>query len=440
MDITRRTLLQAGALLAATPAAAPAARPAPSDRIAVGVIGTGARGQELMDSLQQHPQAEIVGLVDAYKGRLDRALSRVKGDAGRAGRTMIYPTHRELLAEKSIDAVVVAIPDHLHKAVVVDALRAGKDVYCEKPLTYTAAEGLEIIAATGRRIVQVGSQGPSSDLERKAKEMIRAGKLGRITMIHAALNRNTASGAWIYPIPPDATPETVNWAMFQGSASRRPFSLERFFRWRCYQEYSGGIATDLFVHLCTAINFLMDAKMPARVMAMGELYRWKESRDVPDTLNAILEYPEGFTVNLSSSFNNELNAEAAFQVLGTEGSITIGGDGLVFYPENAVEDNRWIVDAWAQPLEDAYYKDPKVIATEIEPAKRPRKAPEHFKDEGPEPTFAHFGHFFDSIRSRRPYWENEVAGHHAAACAHMINLSAQERRVVEWDFAKDLIA
>src|ERR1039458_4346104 len=276
------------------PPPSPRRAPPPQRPIAVGVIGTGARGQELMDSLQQHPQAEIVGLVDAYKGRLDRALSRVKGDAGRAGRTMTYPTHRELLAEKSIDAVVVAIPDHLHKAVVVDALRAGKDVYCEKPLTYTAAEGLEIIAATGRRIVQVGSQGPSSDLERKAKEMIRAGKLGRITMIHAALNRNTASGAWIYPIPPDASPETVNWAMFQGSASRRPFSLERFFRWRCYQEYSGGIATDLFVHLCTAINFLMDAKMPARVMAMGELYRWKESRDVPDTLNAILEYPEGF--------------------------------------------------------------------------------------------------------------------------------------------------
>ena len=436
MEITRRTLLQAGALLAAT---APAARPAPSDRIAVGVIGTGARGQELMDALQQHPQAEIVGLVDAYKGRLDRAVSRVKGGAGRA---KIYPTHRELLAEKSIDAVVVAIPDHLHKAVVVDALRAGKDVYCEKPLTYTPAEGLEIIAApaASRRIVQVGSQGVSSDLETKAKEMIRAGRLGRITMIHAAINRNTASGAWIYPIPPDASPETVNWAMFQGFASQRPFSLERFFRWRCYQEYSGGIATDLFVHLCTAVNFLMDAKMPARAMAMGELYRWKESRDVPDTLNALLEYPEGFTVNLSSSFNNELNAEAAFQVLGTEGSLTIGGDGLVFYPENAVEDNRWIVDAWAQPLEDAYYKDPKVIAAEVEPAKRPRKAPEHFKDEGPEPTVAHFGHFFDSVRTRQPYWENEVAGHHAAACAHMVNLSAQERRLVAWDFAKDLIA
>src|ERR1039458_2963665 len=435
MEITRRTLLQAGALLAAT---TPTARPAPSDRIAVGMIGTGARGQELMDSLQQHPQAEIVGLVDAYKGRLDRALSRVKGDAGRAGRTMIYPTHRELLAEKSIDAVVVAIPDHLHKAVVVDALRAGKDVYCEKPLTYTAAEGLEIIAATGRRIVQVGSQGPSSDLERKAKEMIRAGKLGRITMIHAALNRNTASGAWIYPIPPDASPETVNWAMFQGSASRRPFSLERFFRWRCYQEYSGGIATDLFVHLCTAINFLMDAKMPARVMAMGELYRWKESRDVPDTLNAILEYPEGFTVNLSSSFNNELNAEAAFQVLGTEGSITIGGAGLGLYPEKAVEDNRWIVDAWAQPLEDAYYKDPKVIATEIEPAKRPRKAPEHFKDEGPEPTFAHFGHFFDRSEERRVGKEcrSRWSPYHSNKRRHTRCLSDWSSDVCSSDLAK----
>jgi len=194
------------------------------------------------------------------------------------------------------------------------------------------------------------------------------------------------------------------------------------------------------VHLCTAIHFLMDAKMPARVMAMGEIYRWKESRDVPDTLNAILEYPEGFTVNLSSSLYNELNAESSFKVLGTEGSVTIGGDGLVFYPENAVEDNRWIVDAWAQPTEDAYYKDPKVIATEVEPGKLPRKQPEHFKDEGSEPKVAHLGHFFDSVRSRQPYWENEVAGHHAAACAHMINLSAGERRVVEWDFGKDLIA
>ena len=429
MEITRRNFLQAGALLAA---AAPLGRPAPSDRITIGVIGTGSRGQELMDAIQQHPQAEIVGIVDAYKGRLERAQARTKG------RAKIYQTHRDLLAEKSIDAVVVATPDHLHKPIIIDALRAGKDVYSEKPLTYRTSEGLEIIAAAraGERMMQVGSQGVSSGSERKAKELIKAGKLGRITIIHATYNRNTASGAWIYPIPPDASPETVNWDMFLGSAPKHPFSLERFFRWRCYQDYSGGIATDLFVHLCTAIHFLMDAKMPARVLAMGELYRWKESRDVPDTLNAILEYPEGFTVNLSSSFNNEMNSEAGFQVLGTEGSITIG-NGMTFYPENVVEDNRWIVDAWPQSLEDAYYKDPKVIATEVEPAKRPRKEPERYKDDGPEATVAHFGHFFDSIRSRQPYWEDATAGHRAAACAHMVNLAAKERRIVEWDFSKD---
>jgi len=429
MEITRRTLLQTGALLAA----APLARSAANDRIQVGVIGTGARGQELMDSLQQDPRAEIVGIVDAYKGRIERALTRLKGHAE------VYPTHHELLAQKSIDAVVIAIPDHLHTRVILDALSAGKDVYCEKPMTYTSTEGLGIIAAAraGARMVQIGSQGVSAEIQRKAKEMIVAGRLGQITMIRAAYNRNTASGAWIYPIPPDASPETVNWPMFEGVEDKRPFSPERFFRWRCYQEYSGGIATDLFVHLCTTINFLMDARMPARVTAMGELYRWKASRDVPDTLNAIMEYPEGFTVNLSSSFNNELNQEGQFQVLGTEGSLTIGWDGLAFYPENPVEDNRWIVDAWPQALEDAYYKDPKVIATEIEAAKRPKKQPEHFKDTGPEPTFAHFTHFFDSVRSRQAYWEDAVAGHHAASCAHMINMSAGERRLVEWDFQKD---
>jgi predicted dehydrogenase len=429
MELSRRNFLQASALMAA---AAPVGHTTPNDRITVGVIGTGARAQELMESLQQHPQAEIVAVVDAYQGRLERAVQRTKG------RAKIYKTHQDLLALKSVDAVVIATPDHLHKTIIMDALRAGKDVYCEKPMTYRSSEGPEIIGAArvGERMMQVGSQGVSSDVQRKAKEIIRAGKLGRITMIRAAYNRNTASGAWIYPIPPDASPATVDWAMFQGSGGKLPFSPERFFRWRCYQDYSGGIATDLFVHLCTTIHYLMDAKAPARVMAMGELYRWKESRDVPDTLNAILEYPEGFTVNLSSSFNNEMQAEAGFQVLGTEGSLTIG-DGLTFYPENAVEDNRWIVDAWSQAQEDAYYKDPKVIATEVEPAKRPRKDPEHFKDEGPEPTFAHFGHFFESIRTRQSYWEDAAAGHHAAACAHMINMSAKQRRVVEWDFAKD---
>ena len=179
MELSRRNFLQASALMAA---AAPVGHTTPNDRITVGVIGTGAQAQELMESLQQHPQAEIVAVVDAYQGRLERAVQRTKG------RAKIYKTHQDLLALKSIDAVVIATPDHLHKTIIMDALRAGKDVYCEKPMTYRSSEGPEIIAAArvGERMMQVGSQGVSSDVQRKAKEIIRAGKLGRITMIRAA--------------------------------------------------------------------------------------------------------------------------------------------------------------------------------------------------------------------------------------------------------------
>ena len=267
MKVTRRNFIQASAALAAAPQTG---RAAPSDRITVGCIGTGARGQELMQAIQQHPQAEIVAVCDAYKGRVERALDRT------GNRAKVYKTHADLLAQKSIDAVVIATPDHWHKQILLEAVRAGKDVYCEKPLTYRSSEGLEIIKAAHakERIVQVGSQGVSSDIGIKAKEHIQAGKIGKVTIIRADYNRNTASGAWIYPIPPDASPQTVDWEMFQGPAPKHPFSLERFFRWRCFQDYSGGIATDLFVHLCTTIHFLMNAKVPGRVMAMGELYRW----------------------------------------------------------------------------------------------------------------------------------------------------------------------
>ncbi len=429
MELTRRTFLGAGA---ATAAGLSKAAYAANDRIQIGVIGTGARSHELMSALMELPAARIVAVTDAYKGRIERAVDRTKAKP--------YANYKEILADKSIDAVVVATPDHWHKPIVIEAMQSGKDVYCEKPLTYRSSEGLDIVntARELKRIVQVGSQGMSSPLQRSAKEVIKSGKLGQVTMIRAAYNRNTASGAWIYPIPPDASPDTVNWDMFLGPAPKRPFDLPRFFRWRCYTDYSGGIATDLFVHLCTTIHFLMDAKAPAKVMAMGELYRWKESREVPDTLNAILEYPDGFVVNLSSTFNNQTSAEGSFQILGTQGTITLG-DGMSFYPEMAVEDNRWIVESWPKALEEAYYRDPKVRQTEMPGTRKPRvlQGPQQFTSEGLETTIVHMGHWLDSIRSRQPYWEDALAGHRAAACAHMVNLSARQRRQIEWDFGKE---
>lgn len=410
-----------------------------NDRIQVGVIGCGARSQELMAALMSHPGTAIVAIADSYKGRVQRTQENW-GPGAKA-----YPEYHEILARPDVDAVVIASPDHWHKQMCLDALAAGKDIYCEKPLTFRSEEGNEIIAAASKaqRILQVGSQGISGSLQQKAREIIRSGKIGKVTMIRAAYNRNTASGAWLYPIPPDASAQTVNWDQFQGPAKRHPFALERFFRWRCYQDYSGGIATDLFVHLCTTIHYLMDAQAPAKAVAMGELYRWKESRDVPDTLSGLLEYPEGFAVNLSSTFNNQSAAEGSFHFLGTEGTLQLNYGNMQLMPESGVENNRWIVESWPREMESAYYRNPKVRATEVTDKTRPpvkKAATETWRQEGSETTVAHCAHWLESLRSRKPFWEDAQAGHRAAACAHMINLSAREERVVKWDFQRNDIA
>lgn len=407
---------------------------AANDTIQVGVIGAGARSQELMAALATLPGAKIAGVADAYTGRVERTREN------HGQHVKPYSSYKEMLADKSIDAVLVVTPDHWHKDMVIEAVRNGKDVYCEKPLTYQSSEGMEIVRAAeeAKRIVQVGSQLVSTEVQRKARELVRTGKLGQVTMVRAAYNRNTASGAWIYPIPPDASPQTVNWDAFLGPAKKRPYSAERFFRWRCYGDYSGGIATDLFVHLCTSIHYMLDAKAPSRVMAMGQLYRWKESREVPDTMNALLEYPEGFVVNLSSTFNNELSGGSSFQILGTEGALNLAS-GLSFHPEKPVEDNRWIVDSWPTRFEKAYYQDAKVRATELPSTWKPRLKPniERWEEQGADSTVAHLTVWLEAIRTRKPPYEDALVGHRAASCAHMVNRSIKQHRMVEWDFQKE---
>lgn len=406
----------------------------PNGRVTLGFIGTGARAHQVMDDISRIPGFEIVALCDAYKGRLERAAEITKG------RAKIYKDHRELLAAPGIDAVYIGTPDHLHKEHAIAALEAGKDVYIEKPLSYTIAEGLEIIATVKKtgRILQVGSQNISAPTQIKAREIVASGRLGQITMIRATVNRNTAGGAWIYPIPPDANPETVNWEMFLGPAPKRPFSLERFFRWRCYEDYSGGMATDLFVHVMTTIHFVMGAQAPEMVVAAGSLYRWKDSRDVPDTLDAIMQYPEGFTVNLSGTFNNQSAGERGIQILGTKGTLTLGRD-LIFTPDNPVEDNSWIVDSWPTELQKAYYNDPKVIAAEMPRRWEPRviEGEERWGSVGPDSTTLHFQNFQKAVRERKQPVEDVYAGHRAAAVAHMVNWSAKHKKPVYWDRSRD---
>jgi predicted dehydrogenase len=411
----------------------------PNDRIQVGIIGVGARVQSgVLDAALAVPGVEVIGVCDAYKGRVTRALERLGGKA------KDYGDYRAILADKSIDAVIIATPDHWHKQQTIEALAAGKDVYLEKPMTLTIDEGPEMYGAAEKagRILQIGSNGMSSKLQQTAKEIIKSGKLGQITLVRASFDRNSESGAWLYPIPPDADEKTVNWDMFLGPAPKRPLSLERFFRWRCFWDYSGGISTDLFVHLMTTIHYVMDATVPETVMATAANYRHQKTHEVPDTLNASVVYgKENFSVSLSGTFNSASAGETGFAILGNEGSLVFRGDRMVFTPEHIVEGNGWIVSSWPSNLEKAYWADPAVQKRE-KPETWPSQMQsqgESWTEVGPDSTVIHVARFFDSVRTRKPSVQDGRRGHHAAAVAHMVNESVKRKAPVSWDFEKDVL-
>ncbi len=408
-----------------------------NDRIQVGYIGCGARAHQLMDATLAQPGVEIVGLCDAYTGRVERAKARVGGKA------VVYRDYKELLANPAIDAVFIVTPDHWHKTMTLDALAAKKDIYIEKPFTFTVEDGVALVDAVKKsdRILQVGSQGVSSAEYAKVRELIQGGKIGKVVMVRAAYNRNSDSGAWLYPIPPDASPKTVNWEQFIGPAPKRPFDLARFFRWRCYWDYSGGVATDLFVHLVSWMHFATGAKAPKMVVATGETYKYSKTHEVPDTVNALLTYPEGFTANLTCTFNNEQGAESGMEILGTNGSLIVRGGTVTFKPEPRREDNRWVVASWPEAMEKAYYDDPKVQAIESPFLWDPKMAGgvETWVAEGRDDTNAHIANFVASVKSRKQPVEDALFGHRAAACAHMVNKSIREKKFVEWDATNDRI-
>jgi predicted dehydrogenase len=413
-----------------------AAGPA-SDRVRIGFAGMGARAQELVDAIAASgANAEVVSLCDAYRGRAERGKARAGGAAA------IVDDYRRLLDDRAVDAVFIATPDHWHRQMALDALAAGKDVYIEKPMTYTVDEGLDIIAAVDRhkRIVQVGSQGVSGAQQAAASELVKSGRLGAITMIRAAYHRNSDSGAWLYPIPPDAAPETVDWKRFLGPAAQKPFSLERFFRWRCYWDYSGGLATDLFVHLLSWIHFVMDVQAPSRIVGAGGTFVRKTTHEVPDTLVGTLTYAEGFTVQLSCTLNSMAGSASGLEILGSKASLRLRGDDVILDEERVDEGgNGWVVRSWPEALEKAYYADPKVRAREIPDSRRQARVAggERWSIVGEDDIVTHVRVFLDAVRSRTPVVEDARFGHRAAATAHLINRSVREGRAFDWDRTTD---
>src|SRR5437764_7760682 len=213
----------------------------------------------------------------------------------------------------------------------IDAMNAGKDVYCEKPMVRLVEDGHAVIDTEKRtgRILQVGSQRVSSVVYQKAKELIEAGAIGDINLVEAWVDRNSAIGAWQYSIPPDASPATIDWDRFLGRAPKRPFEPIRLFRWRNYRDYGTGVGGDLFVHLFSGMHFVTGAIGPTRVYATGGLRFWKDGRDVPDVLLGLYDYPAteahpAFNLALRVNFVNGAGENSGFRFVGSEGVLTVG--------------------------------------------------------------------------------------------------------------------
>ncbi len=338
MDRTTRRSFLNRAPLAAT-ALASTARSASrilgaNDRIQVGHIGVGGMGTEHVRAFarqsEESKDIQSVAVCDVYTRRKENARK-----AANLAEKDVHHDYRELLARSDVDAVVIASPDHWHARMALDALAAGKDVYLQKPMTYTIEEARQIAEAARKhnRIVQIGSQGLSDPRFHKAKELIAAGEIGELLWAQGTSSRNSLLGEWNWHVEPEGTPETIDWNRWLGPAPKRPFSAERYFRWRKYWDYSGGIATDLYYHTLGPIVFMMGAGFPVSVTAAGGIYVQKD-REVPDTYATMIEYPE-FYVALSGSMANEAGGRyLPLAIYGHKGTMTFDRNGVVLLPED----------------------------------------------------------------------------------------------------------
>ena len=408
----------------------PAAPVAANDHIQIALIGAGGQGQGDTKVALQVPGVKLVAVADCYNGRLEHSKELWGSD--------IFTTrdYTEILARKDVDAVIVGTPDHWHKQVAVDAMKAGKDVYCEKPMIHLYSDGPEIIetARATKRIIQIGSQRVSSVVYLKAKELLAAGAIGELNMVTARWDRNSSIGAWNYTVPLDADTETCDWPRFEGTAPKVPFNGERFFQWRKWKAYGSGVAGDLFVHLFSGTHFITGSHGPTRAMATGGLRFWKDGRDVPDVMLGLFDYREGFNLSLHVNFvDGGLESEGLI-FTGSEGTMEIAGNTVSVNRTPREKEPGLMIGTFT----DAMQKRILEKYREKYPVPHPTGAPllgdeKYVAAKGYSDSYSHFLNFFEAIRTRRPVVEDAVFGFRAAGAALLSNLSYERGAVVRWD-------
>jgi predicted dehydrogenase len=421
-----KSVLEPRVLRAATP------RPvAPSDTVRFASIGTGIRGCEHLEASLRVPGVQCVAVCDLYDSRHAAAQEAVNNPSVPATRD-----YRSILDRKDVDAIIIATMDHQHRHIFEDACSAGKDIYCEKPMSHTVEDGLAMVETAQKhgRMIAIGSQRVSSVLYAKAKEIYDSGKLGDVFSINAYWDRNSPSGAWVYPIPPNASEQTIDWNSFLVGAPKRAFDPVRFFRWRCFTDYGEGLGGDLFVHLLSGIHFVTGTNQPAqRAISSGGLFHFKDGRDFPDLIETLYDYPN-FRVTLRCNLMNNGGEFIAFY--GNKGTLIIKDQTLTYKPENVrPEPEDYAVFGWPKDLRDQYFKqwnaehpEAVALASSVDHEGESYANPPGYSD-----TADHQANFFNAVRTRKPVVENEVFGNHTAIGCHLANFSYFNKSVAVWD-------
>ncbi len=403
-----------------------------SDQIGLALIGAGGRGQDDTQTALQVPGVKLIAAADCYDGRLTHCKERWGSG--------LFTTrdYREVLSRSDVDAVLIATPDHWHKQAAVDAMQAGKDVYLEKPMIHLYRDGPEIIETARRtqRILQVGSQRVSSMLYKQAKHLLESGAIGKITVINAWWDRspNNPVLAFDASLPPDASPDTIDWQRFVGSAPLEPFNIEHFFQWRKWKAYGSGVAGDLFVHLFSGTHFITGSHGPTRAVAMGGIRYWNDGRDQPDVLLGLFDYPEGFNLHLRVNFVNGGPESEGFIFNGSEGTLQIAGGAVTITraPHQAVPD--YDIDSWALATQQKFMREFQKRYPAAHPGGKPDlaqevyAAPPDYND-----TYDHFKTFFEAMRTRSAVVEDPAFGFRAAGAALLANLSLERGSMVQWN-------
>jgi predicted dehydrogenase len=447
--ISRREFIQnsagaAGAYAASTVLLEPegpawaraAARPIPaSDRVRFGIIGVGMQGSGLLTNAIQLPGVECAMACDLYDGRHTLAQEIVGANLPTTRR------YQEVLASKDIDCVIAAVPDHWHKQIVVDAVSAGKDVYCEKPMSHSPADGVAMVNATQKsgRIVQAGSQRVSGIIAAKARELLAQGIIGDLCLIEASNGRNSPCGAWEYPLPPDLSTTTLDWETWQGTVPKRAFDPKLFARWRCWKEYGTGVAGDLLVHLVSGMMAVLGTSdAPRRCMAMGGILRWKDGRNMPDVHASLFEYEKLGSVPVYLRLNLGTDTPEGYRFMGSKGILEVNSESVTYTPQSGEDDGPcYYASSFAKPLRDDYTKkwreEHNTLGKEA--------VVEGVRFTGPswDEVKPHLWNFFQAVKSRQPVTEDVVFGHHAALACHMANESYFAQSAVRWDAASQTI-